>query len=50
MTATTEELKKPEKKVPIWSKEEKEKLGEVYNITKDVVVEAYPDIEWGGRS
>ena len=26
------------------------KLGEVYNITKDVVVEAYPDIEWGGRS
>ena len=26
------------------------KLGEVYNITKDIVVEAYPDIEWGGRS
>ena len=26
------------------------KLGEVYNITKDVVVEAYPDIQWGGRS
>ena len=26
------------------------KLGEVYNITKDVVAEAYSDIQWGGRS
>ena len=26
------------------------KLGEVYNITKDVVVEAYSDIQWGNRS
>jgi len=26
------------------------RLGEVYNITKDVVVEAYSDIQWGGRS
>ena len=26
------------------------KLGEVYKITKDVVVEAYPDIKWGNRS
>ena len=26
------------------------KLGEVYKITKDVVVEAFPDIQWGNRS
>ena len=26
------------------------RLGEVYNITKDVVAEAYSDIEWGNRS
>jgi hypothetical protein len=26
------------------------KLGEKYKITKEVVVEAYPDISWGGRS
>ena len=26
------------------------KLGEVYKITKEVVEEAYPDIQWGGRS
>ncbi len=26
------------------------KLGEKYNITFDQVKEAYPDIEWGGRS
>ena len=26
------------------------KLGEVYNITKDIVVEAYSDIQWGNRS
>ena len=26
------------------------RLGEVYKITKDVVVEAYPDIRWGNRS
>ena len=26
------------------------KLGEVYKITKEVVAEAYPDIQWGGRS
>ncbi len=26
------------------------RLGEVYKITKDVVAEAYPDIQWGGRS
>ena len=25
------------------------KLGEVYKITKDVVSEAYPDIQWGNR-
>ena len=25
-------------------------LGEVYKITKEVVAEAYPDIQWGGRS
>ena len=37
MTATTEELKKPEKKVPIWSKEEKEKLGPEYGC--NIVVE-----------
>jgi hypothetical protein len=26
------------------------KLSEKYNITKEVVAEAYPDIQWGGRS
>tara|TARA_B100001057_G_scaffold383795_1_gene390112 strand:- start:790 stop:1386 length:597 start_codon:yes stop_codon:yes gene_type:complete len=26
------------------------KLSEVYKITKEVVQEAYPDIQWGGRS
>jgi len=26
------------------------KLGEVYKITKEIVAEAYPDIQWGGRS
>ena len=26
------------------------KLGEIYKITKEVVIEAYPDIKWGGRS
>ena len=26
------------------------RLGEVYKITRDVVEEAYPDIEWGNRS
>jgi hypothetical protein len=26
------------------------KLGEKYNITKEVVEEAYPDIKWGNRS
>ena len=26
------------------------KLGEVYKITKEIVQEAYPDIQWGGRS
>jgi Family of unknown function (DUF6433) len=26
------------------------KLGEKYKITKEVVSEAYPDIQWGGRS
>jgi len=26
------------------------RLGEVYKITKDVVAEAYPDIQWGNRS
>ena len=26
------------------------RLGEVYKITKEVVAEAYPDIQWGGRS
>jgi len=26
------------------------KLGEVYKITRDVVEEAYPDIQWGNRS
>ena len=26
------------------------KLGEKYKITKEVVMEAYPDIKWGGRS
>ena len=25
------------------------RLGEVYKITKDVVAEAYPDIQWGNR-
>ena len=25
------------------------RLGEVYKITKDVVSEAYPDIQWGNR-
>jgi len=25
------------------------RLQEVYNITQDVVAEAYPDIQWGGR-
>ena len=25
------------------------RLGEVYKITKDIVVEAYPDIQWGNR-
>jgi len=25
------------------------RLGEVYKITKDVVTEAYPDIQWGNR-
>ena len=25
-------------------------LGSKYRITKDVVSQAYPDIEWGGRS
>ena len=26
------------------------KLSDKYNITKDIVAEAYPDIRWGGRS
>ena len=26
------------------------KLGEKYNLTKEIVAEAYPDIKWGGRS
>jgi hypothetical protein len=26
------------------------KLGTKYKITKDIVAEAYPDIQWGGRS
>jgi len=26
------------------------KLQEVYNITQEVVAEAYPDIQWGGRT
>ena len=26
------------------------KLGEKYKITKEIVAEAYPDIQWGGRS
>tara|TARA_B100001113_G_scaffold174275_1_gene142794 strand:- start:529 stop:1065 length:537 start_codon:yes stop_codon:yes gene_type:complete len=26
------------------------RLGEVYKITKDIVAEAYPDIQWGNRS
>ena len=26
------------------------RLGEVYNISQEVVSEAYPDITWGGRS
>ena len=26
------------------------RLGEVYKITKELVSEAYPDIQWGGRS
>lgn len=26
------------------------KLGTKYNLTKEVVAEAYPDIQWGGRS
>lgn len=26
------------------------KLGEKYKITKDIVSQAYPDIQWGGRS
>ncbi len=26
------------------------KLGDMYKLTKEVVAEAYPDIQWGGRS
>ena len=26
------------------------RLGEVYKVTKDIVVEAYPNIKWGNRS
>ena len=26
------------------------RLGEKYKITKEIVAEAYPDIQWGGRS
>ena len=26
------------------------KLSEKYKITKDIVSQAYPDIQWGGRS
>jgi len=26
------------------------KLGEVYKVTKEIIAEAYPDIQWGGRS
>ena len=26
------------------------RLGEKYNITKEIVAEAYPEIKWGGRS
>ena len=26
------------------------RLGEVYKITKEIIAEAYPDIQWGGRS
>ena len=26
------------------------KLGEKYNLTKEIVAEAYPDMVWGGRS
>jgi len=26
------------------------KLGEKYKITKEIVAEAYPDVQWGGRS
>ena len=31
-------------------KDQDKKLGEIYKITKDVVMEAYPDIKLGGRS
>ena len=26
------------------------RLGDKYNITKEIVAEAYPEIKWGGRS
>jgi hypothetical protein len=26
------------------------KLSTKYNLTKEIVAEAYPDIQWGGRS
>ena len=26
------------------------RLGEVYKVTKEIVAEAYPDIQWGNRS
>ena len=26
------------------------KLSDKYNITQDIVAEAYPDIQWGNRS
>ena len=26
------------------------KLSEKYKVTKEIVAEAYPDIQWGGRS
>ena len=29
---------------------EDKRLGEKYKITKEIVAEAYPDIQWGGRS
>ena len=57
--STVKEEKKVDKKETYWTPTEKESLKESYgteilvdkyNISKEVVSLAYPQISWGGRS